>query len=129
MAFKSHFGWAYITCYCTRERHDTLQTSLMGSHGHQVTLACRDVPGLSWDVPHGILQTPSDTCIQGCCTTVLGRSSWDPLDTKLIGISQKCPSTGSSPLFRTVPDISLCLDSPGMCPTLVDNTGHSSIVA
>lgn len=40
------------------------------------------------------------------------------------GISQGCPSTWSSPLFPTVPDIPLCLDSPGTCPTLVGNTGH-----
>ena len=66
----------------------------MGSSGHQVTLAYRDVPGLSWDVPHGILRTPSHTCIQGCPRTVLGRLLWDPPDTKshqYLGMSQDCP--------------------------------------
>ena len=51
----------------------------MGSSGHQVTPAFRDVPKLSWDVPCGILWTPSK--LQGCAGL-----SWDIplgfLDTK-----------------------------------------------
>ena len=47
--------------------------SLVESSGHQlVTPALRDIPGLSWDVPHGILQTPSHTSLQGHPRTVLG---------------------------------------------------------
>ena len=30
--------------------------SHVGSSGQKVTPACRDMPGLSWDVPHGIFQ-------------------------------------------------------------------------
>ena len=65
--------------------------SLMGSSGHQVTL---DVPGLSWDVPSGILWTPSHTSLQGCPRTVLGHPFWDHLDTKshqYLGMSQDYP--------------------------------------
>ena len=33
--------------------------SLMGLSGHQVTSSWKDVPGQSWDIPHGIIQTSS----------------------------------------------------------------------
>ena len=68
----------------------------MRSSRHQVTLVYRDVPGQSWNVPHGILWAPSHTCIQGCFRTVLECPSWDPLNTKshlYTGMSQDCPGT------------------------------------
>ena len=43
-------------------------TSLVGSSRHQVTPAYWDVPGLSWDIPCGILQT---SCRLGCPRGVL----------------------------------------------------------
>jgi len=87
-----------------RMSQDCPRTSLTGSSGQQVTPVCRDVPGLSWDVPHGILRTssqpqfarmsqdcpgtshmgssghPVNPSLQGCPRTVPGRPSWDPPD-------------------------------------------------
>ena len=104
--------------------------SLMGSSRHQVTLAYRDIPGLSWDVPSGILRTPSHTSLglsQDCPgTSLLGLSGhqvipggprtilecplWDPLDTKSHQ-SLEMSLVGSSrhqvtPVFRDVPGLS-----------------------
>ena len=73
-------------------------TSLVGSYGHQVTPACRNVPGLSWDI----------SCI--------GSSGHQ--------VTSTCRDV--SGLSQTVQDIQLCLNSPGMCLTLVGNTGHPS---
>ena len=56
--------------------------SHVGFSGHQVAPIFRDVPRLSWDVPCGILRTPSHTNIEGCPRTVLGYPMWDPPDTK-----------------------------------------------
>ena len=54
----------------------------------------RDVPGLSWNVPCGILRTPRHTNLQGRPRTVLGCPMWDPPDTKShqsSETSQDCP--------------------------------------
>ena len=116
--------------------------SLMESAGHQVTLACRDVPGYSWtsllvssrdqvtttckhvpgqslDVPHGILQRSSHPSLQACPRTVLGCPSWDPPDIKspqLGRMSQdslRYPSY-NPPDIRSPPFARMSQDSPGM---------------
>ena len=91
--------------------------SLVGSSGHQVTPIFRDIPGLSWNIPCGILWTPSHTNLQGHPRTDLGCPLWDPPDTKShesSGTSQDCPGmslVGSSghqvtPIFKDVPGLS-----------------------
>ena len=57
-----------------RMSKDSTGMSHMGSSGHQVNPACKDVPGQSWDVPHGILRTSSHPSLQ--CKDVPGQS-WD----------------------------------------------------
>ena len=87
----------------------------------------QDVPGLSQDVPHGILQTSSQPLFAGCPRTVPGRPSWDPPDiqsTPVCRMSQDYPRTSRMGSSLANP---LCPDSPGMCPTLVGNTGHLSV--
>ena len=49
-----------------REAQDYPGMSLVGSSGDQLTSGYGDVPGLSWDVPCGILRTPIHTNLQGC---------------------------------------------------------------
>ena len=89
----------------------------MGSSGHLVTSSLQDVPGLSQDIPHGILWTSSQVQLAGCPRTVLGRPSWDPPDiqsTPACRMSQDCPRTshmGSSgqlvnPSLQDVPGLS-----------------------
>ena len=84
---------------------------------HQVTPVFWDIPGLSWDVPCGILRTLSHTNLQGRPRAVLGCPLWDPPDTKshqYSGMSQGCPwmsLLGSSghqvtPVFRDIPGLS-----------------------
>ena len=90
--------------------------SLLGSSRHQVTLSCRDVPGLSCDVLCKNLQTPSHTShLQGCTGLF-----WDvPLGilrtpstshTNLQGCTD-CPGMS---LVRYTPDTKLH-QSSGMC--------------
>ena len=101
----------------------------------------KDVPRLSWDVPHGILRTPSHTSLQGCPRTILGRPSWDPPDTKshlYTGMSKDCPGTSLMGFPRGVPayDHPLCSGQSqtfhyvwtalGTYPTFAGNTGHPS---
>ena len=85
--------------------------SLVGSSGHQVSPIFRDVPGLSWDVPCGILWTPSHTNIKGRPRTVLGCSSWDCLDIKLLQLGRMSLMGSSGHQLRLacrdVPQISL----------------------
>ena len=97
--------WAEVT-WCPENLRRMSQDSPGRPSRHQVTLAYREVPGLSWDVPHGIFRTPSHTCIQGCTRAVMVCPSWD-----FPGVSQHM-------IIPFVPD------SPGTCPTLVGNTGH-----
>ena len=90
----------------------------------QVTPILRDVLGLSWDVPCGILRTPSHTNIEGRPRTVLGCPSWDCPDIKLEG----CPRTVLGCPSWDCPDIKLLQlgrmsqDSPGM--SLMGSSGH-----
>ena len=90
---------------------------------HQVTLAYREVPGLSWDVPHGIFRTPSHICIQGCARTVMVCPSWD-----FPGVSQHMiiPFVPDSPRHSIMSGQSsdVSLDCSKMSWTLVGNTGH-----
>ena len=97
--------------------------SLVGSSGHQVTPIFRDIPGLSWNIPCGILWTPSHTNLQGHPRTVLGCPLWDPLDTKShqsSRTSQDCPGMSFAgpcrqkvtPIFRDVPGLSWDWDVP-----------------
>ena len=98
----------------------------MGSSGHLVNPSLQDVPGLSQDVPHGILRTSSQPQFAGCPRTVPGRPTWDPPDiqsTAVCRMSQDYPRTSLMGSSLANP---LCPDSPGMCPTLVGNTGHLS---
>ena len=93
--------------------------SRMGSSGHLVNPSLQDVPGLSQDVPHGILRTSSQPYFAGCPRTLPGCPSWDPLDiqsTPLCRMSQDYPRTSLMGSSLANP---LCPDSPGMCPTLV----------
>ena len=84
--------------------------SHVGSSGHHVTPILRDVPGLSWNVPCGILRTPCHTNIEGRPRTDLGCSMWDPPDTNQV-----------IPIFRDVPRLSW--DVPwGILRTLSDLT-------
>jgi len=115
----------HLTPAC-RMSQDCPRTSLMGSSGHPVNPSFQDVPGLSQDVPHGILRTSSQPQFVGCPRTVPGRPSWDPLDiqsTPGCRMSQDYPRTSLMGSSLANP---LCPDSPGMCPTLVGNTGHLS---
>ena len=68
--------WAEVT-WCPENLRRMSQDCPGRPSRHQVTLAYREVPGLSWDVPHGIFQTPSHTCIQGCTRTVMVCPLWD----------------------------------------------------
>ena len=70
------------SCQYRGTSQDCPGMSHVGSSGHQVTPILRDVPGLSWDVPCGILRTPSHTNLEGRPRTVLGCPMWDPPDTK-----------------------------------------------
>ena len=83
---SGHLSWDLLDTKShlhTGMSQDYPGTSLMGSSRHKVTLACRDVPGQSWEVFHGIHQTPSLLGFPGgCCRqfqashyvwTVLGR--------------------------------------------------------
>lgn len=45
-------------------------TSLVGSYGHQVTPACRNVPGLFWDISCRIFWRSSYINLQGCFRAV-----------------------------------------------------------
>ena len=84
--------------------------SHVGSSRHQVTPVLGDVPGLSWDVPCGILRTPSHTSLGGRPRTDLGCPMWDPPDTNQV-----------IPIFRDVPGLSW--DVPcGILRTLSDHT-------
>ena len=96
----------------------------MGSSGHQVTPACKDVPGQSWDVTNGILRTSSHPSLQGCPRTVLGCPSWDPPDIKspqLERMSQDSP--GMSLLdIKSCQLARMSQDSTGM--SLMGPSGH-----
>jgi len=88
----------------------------------QSTPVCR----MSQDVPHGILRTSSQPQFAGCPRTVPGCPSWDLPDiqsTPVCRMSQDYPRTSLMGSSLANP---LCPDSPGMCPTLVGNTGHLS---
>jgi len=96
---------------------DCPRMSHMGSSGHPVNPSLQDVPGLSQDVPHGILRTSSQYQVAGCPRTVPGHPSWDPPDiqsTPGCRMSQDCPRTslmGSSghpvnPSMQNVPGLS-----------------------
>ena len=87
--------------------------SHVGSSGHQVT-SILDVPGQSWDVPHGIVRTSSYFNLEGCPRTLLGCPSWDCLDIKslqLKGMSQDTPGMSLIGSFwhHVIP---ACMDVP-----------------
>ena len=118
-------------------------TSLLGSSGHQVTPVFRDVPGLSWNVPCGILRDTKSHQSLGMSQNYPGMSlvgssghqvtqhsgtSQDSLEMSLVGSSRHQVTPvfrdvlGLSwdvlcGIFRTPSDhslhISLCLDYPG----------------
>ena len=83
-----------------------------------VTPGCKDISGLSWGVPHKILQTLSHISLQRCPTTLLECPSWNPLDTKSdqpAGNSSGIFTVGSfiyqiTPACRDIPE--LFLDVP-----------------
>ena len=94
----------------------------------QVTPILRDVPGLFWDVPFGILRTPSHTNLEGCprTVTVLECPIWDLQDTKshqYSGMSQDCP--GMSPDTKSHQSSGTSKDCPGM--SHVGSSGHQAI--
>ena len=80
-----------------RMSQDCPRTSLMGSSGHPVNPSLQDVPGLSQDIPHGILRICSQPQFAGCPRNVPGCPSWDPLDIKspkdTCRTVQGCPDT------------------------------------
>ena len=49
-----------------------------------------DIPGVSWNIPHGI-RIPTYTNLQGCPRTVLRCPSWDITSPQLTGMSQDSP--------------------------------------
>ena len=122
------------TCKCTSliwgDHHEQLYALAMKAYiaisGRMTFHRYQDVPGLSQDVPHGIFRTSSQPLFAGCPRTVPGRPSWDPPDiqsTPVCRMSQDYPRTSRLGSSLANP---LCLDSPGMCPTLIGNTGHLS---
>ena len=94
---------------------DSPGMSLMRSSGHQVTPACKDVPGQSWDAPHEILRTSSHPSLQGRPRTVLGCPSWDPLDIMSPQLARMSKdSTGMSHMGSSGHQVNpACKDVPG----------------
>ena len=87
----------------------------MSLFGYQVTLACRGITGLSWDVPVGILWTLSHLSLPGCAKTVLGCPSWDPPDIKSPQLARMSKdSTGMSHMGSSGHQVTpACKDVPG----------------
>ena len=102
----------------TESHHSSgMSLNIPCSSGHHVTPSFRDVPGLFWNLPCGILQTPSLWGYAGL--HVLGCPLWDPPDTMSphhLGMSQDCPemSIVESSRCNVIPIFGDMQNCPGM---------------